>query len=41
MLVDPGAIAAPMKDNIAGPTRRSFRAWNVSDAEEMMGATTA
>jgi hypothetical protein len=41
MLVDPGAIAAPMNDNIAGPTRNNFRAWNVSDADEIMGATTA
>ncbi len=41
MLWDPGAIAAPMKEMIAVPTRRSFRAWKVSDADEMSGEMTA
>ena len=41
MLLEPGAIAAPMKDIEAGPTRSAFRAWNVSEAEEIMGQSTA
>ena len=34
-------MAAPMKEIIQGPTRRAFRAWKVSDAEEMRGEMTA
>jgi hypothetical protein len=41
MLLEPGAIAQPMNDTIDGPTRRALRAWNVSDAEEIKGASTA
>jgi hypothetical protein len=41
MLVEPGAMAAPMKEIIDGPTKRALRTWNVSDAAEMTGATTA
>ena len=41
MLVEPGAMAAPIKEIIEGPTKRAFRTWNVSDAEEITGATTA
>jgi hypothetical protein len=41
MLLDPGAMAAPMNETMHGTTRRAFRAWNVSDAEEMRGETTA
>lgn len=41
MLVDPGAMAAPMNEMTHGTTRRAFRAWNVSEAEEMRGETTA
>lgn len=41
MLLDPGAIAEPMKDITEQPTRSDFRAWKVSEAEEITGATTA
>jgi hypothetical protein len=41
MLVEFGAMAAPIKDIIQEPTRRVLRAWKVSDAEEITGATTA
>ena len=38
---DPGAIAQPTKDTVELTTRMSFRAWKVSEAEEMTGAKTA
>ena len=41
ILLDPGAIAEPMNDTVELTTSISFRAWKVSDAEEMTGATTA
>lgn len=41
MLVDPGAIAHPIREISAGPTSKALRAWKVSDAEEMIGAKTA
>jgi hypothetical protein len=41
IVVEPGAIAAPIKEIIEGPTRRAFRAWKVSEAEEIRGETTA
>ena len=41
MLPEPGAIADPMNDIKQATTMIVFRAWNVSDAEEMIGATTA
>lgn len=41
MSLDPGAIAAPMNEMIELPTRISFRAWKVSEAEERIGAKTA
>lgn len=41
MLLDPGAMAAPIKEMIHEPTSRILRAWNVSEAEEMTGPRTA
>ena len=41
MLLDPGAIAAPMKETVELPTRMIFLAWNTSDVEDRMGARTA
>jgi hypothetical protein len=40
-LLEPGAIAAPMNEMMHGTTSRVFRAWNVSEAEEMSGEITA
>jgi hypothetical protein len=41
MLPDPGAIAEPIKETTADPTSSSLRAWNVSEAEDMIGLSTA
>lgn len=41
MVFDPGAIAAPMNETTQDPTSKVFRAWKVSDAEEMTGPRTA
>lgn len=41
MLCEPGATADPMNDITQPTTRISFRAWKVSDADEMTGARTA
>lgn len=41
MLVDPGAMAAPMKEMTEEPTSSVLRAWKVSEAEEMTGPSTA
>jgi hypothetical protein len=40
-LVDPGAIAQPINETMAGPTRNAFLAWNVSERDAMRGARTA
>lgn len=40
-LLEPGAMAEPMNDMTHGTTSRSFRAWNVSEADEMRGEITA
>jgi len=39
--LEPGAMAEPMKEIIQGPTSKVFRAWKVSDAEEIRGDITA
>lgn len=41
MSLEPGAMEAPIKEIMQGPTSRAFRAWKVSDADEMTGARTA
>ena len=41
ILLDPGAIPAPMKEMTDRPTNSVFLAWNVSEAEEMTGERTA
>lgn len=41
MLVAPGAIAAPTKAITEGTTKSCFRAWKVSEADEMIGEMTA
>lgn len=41
MFCAPGPIAAPTKEMRQDPTRSIFRAWKVSDAEEISGQITA
>ena len=41
MVVDPGAMAEPMKDIAQKLTRMVFLAWKVSEIDDMMGPTTA
>ena len=38
---EPGAMAAPIRETMQEPTRIAFRAWKVSDADEMTGPKTA
>lgn len=41
MSLDPGAIAAPTNEMMDVPTSNGFRAWKVSDAEDIKGHITA
>jgi hypothetical protein len=41
MLCEPGAMAEPTNDTTQHAIMMSLRAWKVSEAEEMMGASTA
>lgn len=41
MLLDPGAMAAPMKEINEVATSSVLRAWKVSEADDITGPSTA